>query len=181
MNEKLRKWALRQRKARREGKLSQKQIDLLDEIGFDWEGHQFMPLSEANPKLAGEWHPTKNGSLTPSDVAPGSEKKVWWRCAKGHEWETMVNSRSKGSGCPYCSGTKVLDGINDLATLNPTLAAEWHPTKNGTLTPSNVTPGNHKKVWWRCDKGHEWETTVNHRSRGCGCPYCYKQQNTKEK
>ena len=26
-----------------------------------------------------EWHPTKNGNLTPQQVAAGSDKKVWWQ------------------------------------------------------------------------------------------------------
>lgn len=56
------------------------------------------------PALAKEWHPTKNGSLTPRDVTPGSGKKVWWICGKGHEWEATVNNRSRGRGCPYCAG-----------------------------------------------------------------------------
>ena len=31
------------------------------------------------PHLVKEWHPTKNGDLTPKDVTYGSNKKVWWR------------------------------------------------------------------------------------------------------
>ena len=43
---------------------------------------------------------------------------------------------------------------------NPDLAKQWHPTKNGTLTPADVTLHSGKKVWWMYDKGHEWQTTV---------------------
>ena len=63
-------------------------------------------LYEANPQLAAEWHPTKNGDLTPSDVAPSAARKVWWQCAKGHEWESTINNRSKGNGCPCCAGKR---------------------------------------------------------------------------
>lgn len=28
---------------------------------------------------------------------------------------------------------KLIPGVNDLATVNPELAKEWHPTKNGNL------------------------------------------------
>ena len=57
------------------------------------------------PEVAEEWHPTKNGALTPSEVTPGSHKKVWWRCKKkGHEWEAMIKSRANGSGCRKCLG-----------------------------------------------------------------------------
>ena len=129
-------------------------------------------MSHLKSNLFAEWHPTKNGSLTPNMVTAGSAKKVWWLCPKGHEWESTVAFRSRGSGCPYCSGKKVLSGENDLATLNPSLASEWHPTKNGSLTPNMVTAGSSKKVWWLCSKGHEWETKVSTRNRGHGCPYC---------
>ena len=33
-----------------------------------------------------------------------------------------------------------------------------------------------KKVWWICEKNHEWVTTPNHRLRGQGCPYCSNQK-----
>ena len=128
-------------------------------------------LATLNPTLAKEWHPTKNETLTPENVTPGSHKKVRWRCSKGHEWEATVNSRNQGRGCPYCSG-HMASIDNCLATLNPALAKEWHPTKNETLTPENVTPGSNKKVWWRCSKDHEWEAVIYNRNKGTGCPYC---------
>ena len=131
-------------------------------------------LAVVNPKLAAEWHPTKNGSLTPDMVTKGSNKKVWWKCGQGHEWQAQINKRSSGRNCPYCSGRKVLKGFNDLATTNPTLAAQWHPTKNGSLTPDMVNRGSTKKVWWQCGQGHEWQSTINNRSSGNGCPYCSK-------
>ncbi len=130
-------------------------------------------LAYRNPTLASEWHPTKNADLMPTEVTVSSGKKVWWRCAKGHEWQATIHNRSKGHGCPYCANKKGIQGENDLATINPTLAAEWHPTKNGDLKPTDVTIGSGKKVWWRCSKGHEWQTTISNRSRlGHGCPYC---------
>ena len=66
----------------------------------------------------------------------------------------------KGVGCPYCAGRKVLVGFNDLETLEPELAPQWHPSLNGTLTPRMVTTGSHQKVWWQCEKFRVWEATV---------------------
>lgn len=129
-------------------------------------------LATLKPELALEWHPTKNGDTKPSDVMPGCNHKAWWLGKCGHEWESVIASRSKGIGCPYCANKKTLAGYNDLATLNPKLVAEWHPTKNGELTPYQLTPGSNKKVWWQCDKGHEWEATPNKRKQGRDCPYC---------
>ena len=131
-------------------------------------------LATVNPKLANEWHPTKNGALTPFDVTLSSNRFVWWKCEKGHEWEAMIYDRKNGCGCPICSGHKVLIGYNDLATVNPKLANEWHPTKNGNLTPSHVTKGSGKKVWWHCKSGHEWEAQINSRNKGAGCMTCYR-------
>jgi len=128
-------------------------------------------LQVLNPVLAGEWHPTRNGSLTAKDVTPGSNKKVWWKCAKCHEWPATIASRSGGNGCPYCAGKAVCED-NCLQVLNPVLAREWHPTRNGSLTAKDVTPGSNKKVWWKCAKGHEWPAIVADRRRGNGCPYC---------
>jgi hypothetical protein len=132
-------------------------------------------LAILDPELAKQWHPTKNGELTPGDVTPGSNKKVWWKCDKAddHEWDTRIADRAKGSGCSCCDGRTAVPS-NCLATLNPKLAREWHPTKNGDFTPNDITPGSNKIVWWKCDKAddHEWYTTIKDRSNGDGCPWC---------
>ena len=97
---------------------------------------------------------------------------VWWKCVHEHEWQAIIGNRNKGSGCPYCSGKKVLKGYNDLLTVNPMVAIEWDYEKNGELKPENFTSNSGEKVWWRCGKGHEWQATINNRSNGTGCPYC---------
>ena len=129
-------------------------------------------LATVNPLLAKEWHPTKNGGLSPDMVTAGNSKKVWWQCANGHEWLSVIANRNRGIGCPYCSGKRVLKGFNDLATKNPELAKEWHPTKNGDLKPDMVTASSNKKVWWQCPNGHEWQAIIANRNDGNGCPYC---------
>lgn len=129
-------------------------------------------LQTVNPNLAKEWNHERNNGLTPSDVLPNSEIRAWWKCQNGHEWQAMIGNRTKGQGCPYCSGKKVLRGFNDLQTVIPDLAREWHPTKNINLKPCDVTRGSNKKVWWKCLKGHEWQACICHRSKGVGCPYC---------
>ena len=132
-------------------------------------------LATLNPELSKEWHPIKNGSLKSNDVLEWSGKKVWWKCDKGddHEWISAVSSRSSGRDCPVCAGKKVVLS-NCLATLNPKLTKEWHPTKNGLLTPFDFVIFSGKKVWWKCDKGvdHYWLSTIANRSFGSSCPYC---------
>ncbi|MBI5489099.1 MAG: zinc-ribbon domain-containing protein [Deltaproteobacteria bacterium] len=133
-------------------------------------------LAKAYPKLARQWHPTRNGGCTPADVLPGSHRKVWWKCpaAPDHEWQTPVYSRTgQGTGCPFCTG-RWASRAHNLARHRPHLAAEWHPTKNGDLTPVEVVPGSNRKVWWRCRAaGHEWTARIHDRGvLGHGCPYC---------
>ena len=73
--------------------------------------------------------------------------------------------------------SRVQVGNNDLFTTNPELAKEWHPTKNGSLLPTMVSFGTHRKVWWKCKQGHEWEAMVSNRARlGRKCPYCTHQK-----
>lgn len=129
-------------------------------------------LKTKRPELAAQWHPQKNGVLLPEDLMPQSNRKVWWLCSKGHEWQAGVNHRYRGSGCPVCSNRKVLPGFNDLATTNPMLAAQWHPEKNGALTPQDVAACVKRKIWWLCSKGHEWQANLLDRYKGSGCPVC---------
>ena len=129
-------------------------------------------LQTINPTLAKEWNYEKNSGLTPTDVLPHSNKIVWWICSKGHEWQATIGSRNDGRGCPCCSGRSVVKGVNDLETINPTLAKEWNYEKNNGLTPMDVMPYSNKRVWWMCNKGHEWQSTIANRNNGNGCPYC---------
>lgn len=137
-------------------------------------------LATVNPKVTKEWHPAKNGNITPYDVTAGTDKKFWWLCSKGHEWIANISNRTNEknkAGCPVCSGNAVhID--NCLATVYPEVAKQWHPTKNRSLTPYDVTAGSQTKAWWQCHKGHEWKTTVSARSQGKGCPACSHGRNS---
>ena len=125
------------------------------------------------PHLLAQWDSRKNGQLKPNEILSGSRRKVWWSCEKGHEWLARVDVRVVlGRNCPYCANQKVLVGENDIATVAPEMAKLWHPTRNGTLKPADIAPGCDKKVWWRCEKGHEWQARVYRIKAGDACPYC---------
>ena len=127
-------------------------------------------LSAVHPELVAEWS-DRNLPLTPDSITFGSNKKVWWKGACGHEWETSVKARSNGEKCPICSGARVVTGINDLSTLKPELASEW--SEKNKIKPTEVSIGSHKKVIWKCKLEHEWIATVKSRSiNRTGCPYC---------
>ena len=132
-----------------------------------------MPITD--PMLLAQWDRERNGDLTPDGVTHGSHRRVWWRCEKGHSWQAAIAARTKRkTGCPYCTGRKVLAGYNDLATVEPFVAMQWHPALNGDLTPEQVTGGSRRYVWWQCSLGHVWKARVHSRTgnQRCGCPVC---------
>lgn len=163
----------------------------------------FNDLQTVNPELAQQWHPTKNGNLKPADITAGSGKKVWWllpydvpmdysvESLRGKhfdfEWIAVISDRKNNHDCPYLSGNAVWTGFNDLNTRNPELAAQWHPTKNGKLKPTQVTANSHKKVWWVLSYdipmdypiehlrgkhfNFEWQAIIKNRNNGIGCIY----------
>ena len=134
----------------------------------------FNDLSTVAPEIAREWHPDLNGSTSPSNVTYGTKKKAFWLCPNGHSYPARIVDRvRKKSGCPYCSGKRLLKGFNDLETCFPEIAKEWHPSLNGDLKPSEITKANAKKVFWLCPRGHEYQAKILHRTiSGSGCPYC---------
>jgi hypothetical protein len=129
-------------------------------------------LAALRPDVAARWHPSKNGDVLPSQVNPGSNRVCWWVCPvdPGHDYDQTVKFTARGVGCPYCRGFQVNE-TNSLATLAPDIAAQWHPERNGDLTPHQVTLRSNKKVWWRCSRGHEWQIGIDVRVHN-GCPYC---------
>jgi len=122
-----------------------------------------------NSELIKEW--SNKNIITPLNLTKSSNKKVWWKCKKGHEWESSLLDRKRNRGCPFCSGRRVCID-NCLATLNPKLAFEWNYERNEKLTPNDVTQFSSKKVWWRCKNGHEWQALISNRSKGAGCKKC---------
>ena len=128
------------------------------------------PLTQTHPEVAAQWSP--RNTIKPEEITRGADKKVWWICEKGHEWEALIYNRtgSRKSGCPYCSGHRVLKGINDLSTAHPELVKQWSDKNIGT--PENTFKNARTKAIWVCDNGHEWSASVNDRSDGHGCPLC---------
>lgn len=141
-------------------------------------------LATLYPDIAAQWDEEKNGALHPSNVTAGSNRRVWWRCEKGHSYRAMIAQRvQRGDGYPYCANRKVLLGFNDLATAAPLVAKQWHETLNGALTPEMVTAGSHKKAWWQCSYGHVWKAAIYFRVgvQQCGCPVCAGKTKRKTK
>lgn len=136
-------------------------------------------LLTINPNVASEWHPTKNHHISPNQVTAKSDKRVWWQCKNGHEWETQVKNRSNGNNCPYCAG-KLADENTNLEILYPELMKEWDFSKNVDLNPALIRQGSNKKAWWICKFGHEWQTTIISRTNGGNCRFCFSQTSSLE-
>jgi hypothetical protein len=137
----------------------------------------------SHPKIAQEWHPTKNGDLTPSDFTYGSGQKVWWLCPKDHSYDSVICNRTgPKQGCPFCS-SHLVSVEKNLSTLFPEVAQEWHPQKNGELMPDMFLSRSHKKVWWLCPRKHEYESIISNRTKPrkpTGCPHCSSRKKTQE-
>ena len=132
----------------------------------------FNDLLTVSPDTAREWS-VRNKDLLPNMVMAYASKKVWWKCSRcGHEWKARVADRTRGHGCPSCSGATVSSGIGDLRTLYPEIARDWSE-KNEDMTADTVSPKSRKAVWWRCSKcGYEWRSTIYARVCGARCPQC---------
>ncbi len=128
------------------------------------------------PHLARQWHPTRNGSLLPVHVSPGSARDVWWTCGKepDHEWRARVEFRTRRPACPFCAGFRP-SKTSSLAAKFPALARQWHPSRNGRQKARDEIPRATTPRWWKCPRGpdHEWsETPFLRTTRETGCPFC---------
>lgn len=133
---------------------------------------------ENRPALLAEWD-YDNNEVKPSEIPKTYKEKVAWKCVNGHEWMATVYNRLNGTGCPVCNAGngKQRNNVSLVEWClrnNSDLYKEWNYDKNGELTPQKVTHGSHKKVWWKCEKGHEWEAQIKSRTYNHGCPYCSK-------
>ncbi len=117
-------------------------------------------LATLRPDLGSEWADSKDITT----VGAGSHFRASWKCVEGHQWTAEVRLRVRGQGaCPQCSS---------LATQNPKLTSEWDDTRD----PYSVLPRSKYRAQWRCEKGHQWVSQVDNRSRGSGCPVCHATQ-----
>ena len=135
----------------------------------------FNDLASEFPQIAAEWS-ERNYPLRPTMVAAYSNRKVWWKCSKGHEWKAVVYSRMKGAECPVCADRAVLSGYNDLAAIDLNLLDEWDYDMNTDISPEHISRSSMRKVWWKCGFGHSWRGKISERAiEGKGCRECEKE------
>jgi len=125
-------------------------------------------LATVRPDLLQYW--SDKNIISPYDIVAGSHKKVWWQCEKGHLFQKSP-AQMKNRGCKYCANKAACED-NCLATTHSELAKEWDYDKN-KLTPKEVLAGSHKKVWWKCENGHNFCSVIKDRAfQNKGCKYC---------
>lgn len=144
------------------GSLDRSQLERLRAIGFAFSGEVFLSLAEARPDLAAEWHPTKNGDLTPYDVVPGFTKKAWWQCSiDGTEWCQRVFLRARNedlSGCPACQSRRSTN-----ANAKPVMCLETGERYVSCLAAARAMGGKSGEYVSQCAQGkaktvygHHW-------------------------
>ena len=142
-------------------------------------------ISRLEPALQQQWDHAANAHLGNIKFKPHSNIKVWWKCdqcplGQHHQWETTVDHRTRGNGCPQCSGRKVCKH-NSLATKAPLVAAEWDYEENAG-TPDSVVAQSNQPIGWRCNTcGYKWSASPNQRiSKKTGCLKCGVQAMSKK-
>jgi hypothetical protein len=129
-------------------------------------------LADTLPEIASQWHPTRNGPLTPGKVVWGSQRVVWWQAdCCGHEWQETVRSRDKYQRlrCPQCRTL-----LGSVAWENPALAAEWsmsNPISAWQIRP-HTSLGFLPEWVCRTNPEHVWWAPLSGRSNGSTCPEC---------
>ena len=137
-------------------------------------------ISLLSPLLQSQWDHPVDAHLGNRVIKPHSHIKVWWTCTQcpdgqPHKWLATPDSRSgrkgrQGRGCPFCASQKVCQH-NSLPTKAPHLIPEW--SEKNERSPHEFTVSSHKKAWWQCKCGCQWEATIKSRTGlGSGCPDC---------
>jgi very-short-patch-repair endonuclease len=129
-------------------------------------------LADSAPSYLAEWDYTKNVDISPDSVTAKTKRKVWWVCPESHSYIQSLDSKARGSICPVCAKIKRAESTRraklartgSLADNHPDIAKQWHQKKNGNLSPSDISSGSHRVVWWCCDNGHEWKECPNTRT-----------------
>ena len=133
----------------------------------------FNDLETLYPEVAELWD-YQNNTIKPSEVKASTHKSYFFVCPKeGHSFDQRVAYFiESGLSCPYCSGKRVLQGFNDLATIFPDIAQEVD-IENTPYLPTEITSKSNKKIPFICKKGHRYINTPSDRARQpIGCPYC---------
>jgi hypothetical protein len=104
--------------------------------------------------------------------------KLDFYCDANHFFSMCWNHVMGGQICPSCAGYCLSDK-NRLSIVRPDIAKEWNYKRN-VKTPYDYSYGSSEKVWWVCEQGHEWKSSINSRTgMGTCCPGCNESRGEK--
>ena len=115
------------------------------------------------------WDYEANGELDPNQLLYISNKKVHFKCKRGHTFIRHVRDFIKTPGCRKCDKYE-----NSIKFTHPNIVRMWDYEKNKPDIPSNHLKTSSKKVYWKCPKcGYSWQCKVVARTVSKGlCPAC---------
>ena len=138
-------------------------------------------LATTHPREAKQFHPTRNGNVTASDIFAKTSTTYWWLCEAGHEWPASGSNRiAAGSGCPTCLNRIIILGVNDLATRCPAAGRDWDHTLN-CQDINKMAAGSNTVVWWLCPAQHSYRESIGDFTRRGACRECKRLERAPER
>ena len=132
-------------------------------------------LATTDPDIAALLSP--NDERKADEILAGGSYVALWTCPEcGGEYRRRVKYKEHGSiDCPYCHGTKVLTGYNDLATTNPELVPQYSSLNERPATM--VRKDWHVTAYWECPDCHYvYERDLRAKANdNSDCPVCSKR------
>ena len=122
----------------------------------------FNDLKTTHPNLA-----TEADGWNTESVSAGSNKKMSWKCEKGHKWKAVVANRAQGRGCPTCAITGFSPGQKGYIYF--LVQNDWQMFQIGITNVPEDRIGRHKRNGWEIIEvrgpmdGHltqQWETAM---------------------
>lgn len=132
-------------------------------------------ITTTHPQLLAEWHPSWLRRVPPTTHGAGSQESIIWVCANAHEYAMSIADRVKSKGCHQCRTGRKRPGTEGLDESHPAIAAEWHPTLNGKVKPSDRSRGSADEAYWLCPAGHTYRQRIERRTAGYKCSTCSRR------
>ncbi|TFC23370.1 zinc-ribbon domain-containing protein [Cryobacterium glucosi] len=132
-------------------------------------------IATTHPQLLAEWHPSWLRRFPPTKYGAGSQESIRWVCPNDHEYPMSIADRVKSKGCQQCRTGRKRPGTEGLDESHPLIAAEWHPTLNGKVKPSDRTRGSGDNMYWLCPAGHTYRERIERRTAGYKCSVCSRR------
>jgi very-short-patch-repair endonuclease len=138
--------------------------------------------SFASHEKAKYW--SKKNNIKSREILKGSDNKIIFDCACGHEIEQRLADINSGKWCSYCSNPpKKLCKRDDCKKCFEKSFASHKNVKywsnKNKENPRNIFLNCNNKFIFNCAKGHEYKQILYSVSIGAGCSYCVNKTEQK--